>query len=269
MKSESSLDRKYDELSFEVTSIKQISDLIGIRIVCLLLKDVDEIVKRIKARFPDFIKHYNPVEKGSVDSFNYNSNHIIIVKDGFHIEIQIRTLSQHTWAQVSRKYNYKNEIDVPDEIKRPLFRASAHLESADLDFDRFVNDRKEHLVFLSEQNIEDILNLKLNYDTLRKTLAIKIPKKYKDKSDELLYFSILRELRNINIDTVQKLVELIDRELEEAENASQRISKEILVKIEKGENTGFEEERIRNGVRFSYIGMVRTMYNNYLRKQKT
>ncbi len=126
VKTEQSLERKYEELRFEITSIKQIQDLIGIRIVCLLLKDVVNIVRFVKSKYPNHKKHYNPAEKGSKDRFNYNSNHIIIVKDGFHIEIQIKTMSQHTWAQVSRKFNYKSEIDVPGEITRPLFRASAH-----------------------------------------------------------------------------------------------------------------------------------------------
>jgi len=267
VKSENSLNRKYDELKFEITTIKQIRDLIGVRIVCLLLKDVIEIVNKLKKRYPQFESHYNPADKASQDRFNYNSNHIIIEKDGFYIEIQIRTLSQHTWAQVSRKFNYKNEIDVPEEITRPLFRASAHLESADIDLDKFVEDRTKYLQYISEQDIENILDEKLNFDTLRIALENKIPSKYKGESDELLYFSLLRELRSIGIDTVQKLVNLIDEELEVAEQKSLKISKRILKQIENGEETGFDEDRIRAGIRFSYIGMIRTMYRNYKKKR--
>lgn len=267
VKSETSLDRKYDELRFEIKSIQQIKDLMGIRIVCLLLQDVEKIISKIKKKYPDFKEHYNPAEKSVRDKFNYNSNHIIIDNDGFHIEIQIRTLSQHTWAQVSRKFNYKNEIDVPQEITRPLFRASAHLESVDIDLDKFVDDRGKYLTHLEEQNIEDILDEKLNFDTLRITLAAKIPEKYKGESDELLYFSLIRELRSMGIDTVQKLVNLIDEELESAEKKSQTIARNILTKIENGKETGFDEDRIRNGVRFTYVGMIRTMYENYKRKE--
>src|SRR5690606_18797445 len=116
-----------------------------------------------------------------------------------YIEIQVRTLSQHTWAQVSRKFNYKNEIDVPQEITRSLFRASADLESADIDLDKFVFERGRYLTHLEEQNIEDILDRKLNFDTLRITLAAKIPEKYRGESDELLYFSLISELRSMGI----------------------------------------------------------------------
>lgn len=267
VKSNESLFRKCEELQIEIFSIRQIDDLIGIRIVCLLLSDVEKLVKLIRRTYPDFKKHYNPTEKGSKDRFNYNSNHIIIERNGFHIEIQIRTLSQHTWAQVSRKFNYKNAIDVPDEITRPLFRASAHLESADLDLRKFVEDREKHLQYLSEQNIEDIFDDTLNFDTLRKTLAIKIPVKYKSDSDELLYFSLLQELRRVGIQTVRELVNLIDSELNDAEKLSQSISDAILMKIEKGETTGFDEDKIREGVRFSYVGLVRTMYDSYKRKK--
>ncbi|MBK8483495.1 MAG: hypothetical protein IPO85_21215 [Saprospiraceae bacterium] len=267
VKSQDSLSRKYEELLFEINTIKQIDDLIGIRIVCLLLSDVEKLLKTIKNYYTDFKKHYNPAEKGLKDRFNYNSNHIIIEKNRFRIEIQIRTLSQHTWAQVSRKFNYKNEIDVPDEIKRPLFRASAHLESADLDLGKFVEDREKHLIHLSEQNINEILDSSLNFDTLRKTLAIKIPAKYKSDSDDLLYFSLLRELRQRGINTVRELVSLIDSELNDAEMMSQKISSEILIRIKKGENTGFDEDKIRNGVRFSYIGLMREMYDSYFKKK--
>lgn len=268
VKSEESLFRKYEELKFDIKTIKQIDDLIGIRIVCLLLRDVSNIVKTIKSKYPNYKKHYNPADRGSKDKFNYNSNHVIIEINGFHIEIQIRTLSQHTWAQVSRKFNYKNAIDVPQEITRPLFRSSAHLESADIDLDKFVVDRESHLIYLSEQNIDDILDQKLNFDTLRKTLAIKIPDKYKDESDELLYFSLIRELRSRGIDTIQKLVKLIDQEIDYAIDANTKSAASILKRIEAGEDTGYDEEKIRNGIRMTTIGMMRSMYNNYYRKIK-
>lgn len=189
-------------------------------------------------------------------------------KNGFFVEVQIRTLSQHTWAQVSRKFNYKNVIDVPDEVTRQLFRASAHLESADIDLDKFVSDRFEHVNNLNEKELEDILENRLDYETIKKTLDTKLPIKYKSASDEMLYHSLLRELNYRGITKVSDLVTMIDDELEYAEELSRTISLRIMRDIEKGEETGFSEDRIRKGVRFSFSGLIRTMYGNRDRKGK-
>jgi len=49
-------------------------------------------------------------------------------------EIQIRTILQHTWAEIEHDKNYKYSGVLPDEIERRLNLLSAVLESADNEF---------------------------------------------------------------------------------------------------------------------------------------
>jgi putative GTP pyrophosphokinase len=50
--------------------------------------------------------------------------------DGVWGEIQVRTLAQHLWSDMSHELGYKPELSVPDEMQRRLFRLSALVERA-------------------------------------------------------------------------------------------------------------------------------------------
>lgn len=122
------------------SEVKDISDMIGIRVLCLFNQDIDEIYKFILKMFKsakysideinifgwentaifnqifDSFKFeevhgakniYNPITRSS----GYKSIHItgIINPLGYRFEIQLRTLLQDVWGEMSHKIAYKQK----------------------------------------------------------------------------------------------------------------------------------------------------------------
>ena len=128
--------------------IEEITDLVGIRIICYYLEDVDKVGEIIKEEFD--IDFENSIDKSQTidpDKFGYLSVHYIISLgnnrnqlrewkefDGIKAEIQIKTVLQHAWAAIDHKLRYKSAIEVPKDLRRKLFRLSALLELADEGF---------------------------------------------------------------------------------------------------------------------------------------
>ena len=60
------------------------------------------------------------------------------------IEIQIRSILQHGWAEIEHDLGYKGAKGIPDEFKRDFNRISALLETADNEFDRLRFNKTEN-----------------------------------------------------------------------------------------------------------------------------
>lgn len=147
-KSWESIKTKFINNEVKIQKIKDIQDIVGVRIVTLFPNDIERIIKLLSSNF-DIIKQYNTTERLKVDQFGYASHHLIVELDKishFHnhlsnaslrlkAEIQIRTLSQHIWAETSHRLVYKAKMPSA-EIERPLYRLSALLEIVDLELQR-------------------------------------------------------------------------------------------------------------------------------------
>ncbi|MDZ7820160.1 MAG: hypothetical protein U5K55_16870 [Aliarcobacter sp.] len=48
--------------------------------------------------------------------------------------MQVRTVLMHTWAAIEHKLGYKNDQQLPKNLKRKLYLMSAQLENADMQF---------------------------------------------------------------------------------------------------------------------------------------
>lgn len=132
--------------------LSEVTDLCGLRVIAYYQDQVDAIGKLIATEF--LVDNENSlVHSASGAEFGYKSSHFIIrLKQdrgglrewyglsGFTAEIQVRTVLQHAWAAISHKLQYKREEDVPQILKRKLFRLSALFEIAD---DEFVSLRNE------------------------------------------------------------------------------------------------------------------------------
>jgi putative GTP pyrophosphokinase len=145
--------KKYLRLRKWGISNPHITDLMGIRIVCLFIEDIASVIELIKERF-DVIK----TEKKGHDTFKefgYESTHLLIkipadiVRDrgqtGCEVaEIQIRTILQDAWAEVEHELFYKAEFTPYDSpMKRKLAAVNASLSLADIIFQEINSYQKQ------------------------------------------------------------------------------------------------------------------------------
>jgi ppGpp synthetase/RelA/SpoT-type nucleotidyltranferase len=140
--------RKNIEKPFE-----QIHDIVGFRIVCLFLTDLDDIKKIIFKEFEVF-ETDDKVNDMEVNIFGYMSLHLKAkLKSSFEspcgedikkilFEIQVRTIAQDAWASISHHLDYKKESVISDQLKRDFHALSGLFYVADTHF-AFI--RKEQL----------------------------------------------------------------------------------------------------------------------------
>ncbi|MBB3186242.1 GTP pyrophosphokinase [Microbacter margulisiae] len=138
------------ETNYEIKTY--ITDLIGIRAICLYSNDVNQIRRDLKKYFHevDITDKSGQLEK-TEDKFGYKSLHLqLVLKNRLNdvpdykrfrklqFELQIRTIIQDAWSILDHKIKYKKSI--PQNLKRRINRLSALFEIAD---DEFFNIQKE------------------------------------------------------------------------------------------------------------------------------
>lgn len=138
IKSKNSAQEKLRRLNVEVSTrsaIENLNDIIGIRIVCRFLTDVYNIVDAIKGNSQwncIICKDYITFPKPN----GYRSYHMIvevnIEDETIPVEIQLRTISQDTWASLEHKMKYKKEIEHVSLIQTELKRLADEMASSDV-----------------------------------------------------------------------------------------------------------------------------------------
>ena len=162
-----SISEKLDRKNIQLASILELPDLIGTRLIVPFLRDVESVRYLLESAF-DIHDIEDKSDNMSESQFGYQSTHVGATLNEswcqipsfkncseFVIEIQIRTLSQHTWAVVSHKLQYKQESLVPPQMKRSINRMSALLEIVDHEFERVVIERDELLQQASSAEPDD------------------------------------------------------------------------------------------------------------------
>jgi len=144
IKNFSSFYSKYIRLLKNGTKDPQITDLMGVRVICPFIEDLmvaEDIIKKYYSVVEREIKgHY------TFQEFCYESTHLLIKipqpfidkygDPGTDIaEVQIRTILQDAWAEVEHELVYKAEFSPFDEpMKRKLAAVNASLSLADMIF---------------------------------------------------------------------------------------------------------------------------------------
>ena len=144
-----------DEQPYEIK--EYISDLIGIRIVCLYEDQISVLSKVLQRHFKilDVTDKIASVES-TEDSFGYKGLHMDLALTGEMaslpkyqpyadrpFEVQIRSLIQDAWSVLDHKIKYKKSI--PIDLKRRINLLSALFELADREFKEIRNATSELL----------------------------------------------------------------------------------------------------------------------------
>jgi conserved hypothetical protein len=136
IKSEESMREKCRRKGFEETTesaLTKIFDAVGIRVVCAFISDV-YIIRDHLVQLPncELVKEKDYIKRAKDNG--YRSYHMILkVWGAVYVEIQLRTISQDTWAALEHHLYYKKEKMVDDVlIETELKRCADELASTDL-----------------------------------------------------------------------------------------------------------------------------------------
>jgi putative GTP pyrophosphokinase len=133
-----------DEQPYEIKSF--ISDLIGIRIVCLYEDQVSAVSELLQRHFSILeVTDKTSAAESTEDYFGYKGLHMdVALSAGMaskpkylpqaesRCEVQIRSLIQDAWSRLDHKIKYKKSI--PVDLKRRISVLSALFELADREF---------------------------------------------------------------------------------------------------------------------------------------
>lgn len=218
-----------DEEGYKYNNLKDITDICGIRICTFYSDDVDEISKIIESEF--VIDEKNSIDKRKSlepDRFGYLSLHYIVslpenrlalpentLFKGMKIEIQIRSILQHTWAEIEHDIGYKSSDGIPKAIKRDFSRLAGLLELADKEFISIRDNLKEY-----KKNINESIqhgNMKKDIFIDRVSLKELISSAYFNNQVKYIYTNASETITNVNseisdenIDNIVKVLKYLE-----------------------------------------------------------
>jgi putative GTP pyrophosphokinase len=214
----SKVDRRQTDKPFE-----DITDAVGLRIVCLLRSDLERIADLIWESFEVITEDFK-AETQPIASFGYLSVHFIVqVKsefqgpryEGLHdipFEIQVRTAAMDSWATLSHYLDYKTEVDVPAELRKDFQALSALFYLADTHFELFYRARqasKDAAAKLFEEAPAEAAEQPLNFDSFRSLLTRRYPDRAAGGAD--IISALLTQLVNAGYAKVADLESILDR----------------------------------------------------------
>lgn len=238
------IERKNYETPFE-----EVEDICGIRIICYYQNDINRIEKILKDEF-DIIESEDKEVLLNQDQFGYRSFHIIAkIKNNwfeapnyrgledYKIEIQIRTVLMHAWAEIEHKLAYKQKEHVPPHLKRKLSRVSAKLEEADEQFEEIKNSSEEYKAHIIKE-AEDKggkfdPKMILNLDNFQAFLDFNFPNRYKDIDDSRELLNRLNELKI----TFKEILDSYEKTKDHLPEIERQIFKNFKVRSQRGEWT--------------------------------
>ena len=153
--------------------IDDITDICGVRVITYFEGDVRRVCDILEREFK--VDRQNSVDKSQPadpDRFGYRSVHFVVSHavgrkrlrenrrfTAFKVEIQIRSILQHAWAEIEHDMGYKSADEVPALVKRKFSRLAGLLELADEEFmtiRKELDDYEKNLVKKLGESVDDI-----------------------------------------------------------------------------------------------------------------
>lgn len=214
----SSIEEKLVRKSLSLEKIEELDDLVGLRLILLFRRDLKAVDELLRTSL--LIKSAEDTSLRLADTqFGYQSQHYIIEAPanwlsipswgdlgGIRVEIQVRTMAQHIWAAASHKLQYKREASVPLPLRRSINRASALLETVDIEFDRLLEDR---LTYLADDLQKETPDSPLNVEIVDSILLKIFPSANRTAEED--FDELLVELDHFGIKTAGQLQNLLEK----------------------------------------------------------
>lgn len=133
--------------------LEQITDLAGVRVIAYFPSTLSEIDKILSEEFTVVERSNKGAELIEEDRFGYQSIHYLVrlkpsrsrlpeyepFADAI-VEVQVRTILQHAWAEIEHDIQYKSSSVIPSEIRRRFTALAGMLEIADREFQAIQDD---------------------------------------------------------------------------------------------------------------------------------
>lgn len=157
---------------------EQMSDIVGIRIVCLYTEDIKKISQLIGGVLTVLHEDDKAVALGP-DKMGYRDLHIDArlktgdnAFDQYRFEIQLRTVMFDAFSIISKDLSYKQVPPLPEQLERELKLVSATMELTQYHCDALRDRRKEFIEKVKseaadEANQDSFLKQPIMDDTLR------------------------------------------------------------------------------------------------------
>jgi Uncharacterized protein conserved in bacteria len=168
--------------------LDEITDLAGVRVVCLYPYQLQLIADVVKDTF--VVDEQVSKTPKALDAFGYEALHHVVrlrpessgaryaLFGNHRCEIQIRTVLQDAWAIIDHHLRYKTEDQVPRRIRRDLYALAAVLQNADRQFESVATDRDKYFKRLAHPrtSLATLLREETNSQSVAAYLRRKFPK---------------------------------------------------------------------------------------------
>lgn len=216
VKSFESLQEKIERKNYEAP-FSQATDFVGIRVILYFPKDVD-VVRNLFSKEFDILESADKSDLLKANEFGYRSHHLLLRTpkswaktpnyrglSDVTVEVQLRTVFMHAWAEIEHKLQYKSNVQVPRDLQRKLFLLSAKVEEADEQFQSLVADVNEYrheIALKASKEGKFDSTLELNLDTLKELLVFFYPE---NSTQDLMTQTLFDDIVEKNI-TLPELV---------------------------------------------------------------
>lgn len=209
-------DNKYNN------NYNKIMDMSGIRIIAYTLTDVKEICNIIEKEFDiDNINSLNKSDNIDTDRVGYLSVHYITKLNNTRInlpefrriknitsEIQVRTLLQHTWAEIEHDKSYKFSGELRKDLKRRFFLIAGVLELMDHEFEKLSDEIDMYATEVKNKTKDGNFFITIDSTSLQEYMI----NKYGNLNDEpgnTIDRTIIDELKMMGLTTLKDIEDII------------------------------------------------------------
>jgi len=166
----------------------QITDLAAVRVITFLLDDVHKVNAQVEEQFNVFEKINKSGLLVEQEKLGYHSVHYLV---GFTsqrlampeyarhrdliIEIQVRTILQHAWAEIEHDIQYKAIETIPAVVRRRFMALAGLLEIADREFQAVSDeDQRVRVAALRHVELGDLAAVEVTQEALKAYLDRKL-----------------------------------------------------------------------------------------------
>jgi putative GTP pyrophosphokinase len=168
--------------------LSQITDLAAVRVITFFTRTVSQVDEAIRREFDVVERVDKAASLWREGRLGYQSVHYLVrlgpnrlsLGEYQHyrdliVEIQVRTVMQHAWAEIEHDIQYKAIETIPDQIRRRFVSLAGLLEIADREF-QAIQDDDERLRNSARESVNrgELQQVEITGDALRAYLDKKL-----------------------------------------------------------------------------------------------